>query len=418
MNILMVLSAKKYPPDRRVEREAQALIGAGHRVYLMARRGPGQAKEETVDGVHVIRVPLWFQKYKPISDTIYFFMQRYLIFFRILHACRKHRIEVLHVHDLPYAFATVLAGRVLKIPVVFDMHEHYVEMLRSDFNAKQYRKFKPFSFILLGLMALEEKAACRRCRAVIVVAEEHKDRICGLGTKRDCIWEVTNTEEPDDFLSFPIDENIVRNYKQGFVILYIGGFAPIRGLETLIEAMAAVLKAVPEARLLLVGDGCNRQELEELTERLGLSEKVTFTGFAPFEKVSTYMYLSDVCVIPHISTPHVDTTMPNKIFHQMLMGKASVVSNIPPLIRVVEDAQCGLIFEERNAASLAEKIIALKDPALRERLGENGRRAVLEKYNWRQTVQALLELYRQIDKERRQAANAAEQLCRNAGKGG
>ena len=56
MNILMVLSTKIYPPDGRVEREARALTGDGHNVFLMARRGPGQSAEETIDGVHVIRV--------------------------------------------------------------------------------------------------------------------------------------------------------------------------------------------------------------------------------------------------------------------------------------------------------------------------------------------------------------------------
>jgi len=417
VRILMVLSTKKYPPDRRVEREAASLIEAGHEVYLMARRGPGQAKEETVNGVHVIRVPLWFQRQKAMADALYFFVQRYTILFHILRACRRHRIEALHVHDLPYALATTLAGRIRKIPVIFDMHEHYVQMLHDSFKARRYHKFRPFSAPLLRMLAWEERYACRRARTVIVVAEEHKDRVCGLGAKRELIMEITNTEEPDSFLSFPIDEDLVKRYRHGFVILYIGGFSPVRGLETLIEAMPAVLKAVLQARLLLVGDGCNREELEELTERLGLTEQVTFAGFAPFEKVPTYMYLSDVCVIPHIATPHVNTTMPNKIFHQMLMGRASVVSSIPPLVRVVEDARCGLIFEERNAASLAEKIIALKDPALRERLGENGRRAVLEKYNWRQTVRPLLELYREIDKERSQTANAAETFCRNAGKG-
>ena len=73
MNILMVLSTKVFPPDGRVEREARSLIGDGHNVFLMARRGPGQPAEEIVDGVHVIRVPLPFQRKKAIADFIYFF---------------------------------------------------------------------------------------------------------------------------------------------------------------------------------------------------------------------------------------------------------------------------------------------------------------------------------------------------------
>ncbi|HIJ67058.1 MAG TPA: glycosyltransferase family 4 protein [Planctomycetes bacterium] len=394
MNILMVLSTKVFPPDGRVEREARSLIGDGHNVFLMARRGPGQQVREIVEGVQVIRVPLPMQRKKAIADFIYFFVQRYFILFHILRACRKNRIDALHVHDLCYALATTLAGKLLRLPVVFDMHEHYTAMLRMSFEAKVYRKFKPFAFILLSLLRVEEKFACRRAQKVIVVADEHIGRIEGLGVARDNIVVVTNTEDTDYFRAFPIDESLLHKWDQDFVILYVGGFSPHRGLETAIGAMPAVLEKIPNARLLLVGDGVIRGELEQLVYRLALAEKVTFTGHQHFRMIPTYIHLSSVCLIPHISTPHIETTMPNKIFQFMMLGKPVVVSNTRPMMRIVKDAECGLIFKERNAQSLAETIIQLADDNLRRQLGENGQRAVDDRYNWKKTVQALLDLYR------------------------
>ena len=393
MKILMVLSTKIFPPDGRVEREARDLLRAGHNVYLMARRGPNQAKEENVEGVLVIRVPLPFQQKKAVADLIYFFFQRYFIFFHIVRACRKHKIDALHVHDLPYALATTLAGKALGLPVVFDMHEHYVVMLQSSFESRRYRKFKPFAFILLGLLRREEKAACRRARKVIVVAQEHIARIAQLGVAQADIVEVTNTEDVDHFRGLPIDESLMETWRDDFVILYVGGFSPLRGLETAIAAMPAILAGLPNARLLLVGDGQNRDELEELVKDLNLAERVTFTGFVPFARLPTYIRLSDVCLIPHISTPHIETTMPNKIFQFMMLGKPVVVSSTRPMMRIVEDAACGLIFAVGDPASLAEKILALQDADLRRQLGDKGRQAVMDRYNWQMTVQALLELY-------------------------
>jgi len=393
MNILMVLSTKIFPPDGRVEREARSLIGDGHKVFLMARRGPGQLVEEIVDGVHVIRVPLPFQHKKAAADFIYFFFQRYLIFFHILRACRKHRIQALHVHDLCYALATTLAGKVLHLPVIFDMHEHYTAMLRMSFEAKVYRKFKPFAFILLTFLRIEEKIACRWARKVIVVADEHIPRIESLGVTGENIVVVTNTEDTDYFRAFQIDESLVEKYRDDFVILYVGGFSPHRGLETAVHAMPSVLQQIPNARLLLVGDGATRLELEQMVRDSGLDEKVTFTGFQPFEKVPTYIHLSSMCLIPHISTPHIETTMPNKIFQFMILARSVVVSSTRPMMRIVNDAECGLIFKERNAQSLAEIIIQLEDEHLRRRLGENGRQAVEDRYNWQKTAQALLSLY-------------------------
>ena len=393
MNILMVLSTKKYPPDGRVEREARDLIRAGHRLFLMARRGPEQPAEEVVNGVQVIRVPLPFQHKKAVADFIYFFFQRYFIFFYIIRTCRRHGIEALHVHDLPYALATTLAGKFLRLPVIFDMHEHCVVMLSSSFETKVYRKFKPFAFILLSLLRREERFACRRARKVIVVADEHIERINALGVPRDNIVVVTNTEDMDHFGGLPFDEILRLKYQKDFVILYIGGFSPIRGLETVIEALPMVLERIPNARLLLVGDGPSREELEGLARTKGLEERVCFTGFQPFEKLPSYIRISKVGVIPHISTPHIETTMPNKIFQFMMLGKPVIVSSVKPMMRVVDDAQCGLIFRQGDPQALAEAILQLRDEDLCRRLGENGKRAVEDRYNWQQTVRSLLELY-------------------------
>jgi len=396
MNILMVLSSHGYPPDRRVEREARDLIRDGHEVFLMARRCPGESAAEDVDRVHVIRVPLLFQRAGPIGGLWYYLVHRYVIFFRILRACRRHRIDALHVHDLPYAFATVLAGKVLGIPVVFDMHEHYTCMLEISYESAAYRWLKPFGFLQLMPLRIEEKLACCWATRVIVVADEHIARITGLGARRDNLMVITNTEDTDYFDGLPIDEAVLERYKDDFVLLFTGVFTAHRGMEAAIDALPRILEKIPNARLLLVGDGYARKDWERQVDALGLTDRVTFTGYQRFESLPTYIQCSDVCLIPHVSNANIENTMPNKIFQFMIMSKPVVVSSTRPMMRVVNDAQCGLVFEDRNAESLAEAVIKLQDDGLRRRLGENGRRAVEDRYNWRQTVQPLLAFYRSI----------------------
>ena len=394
MKILMVLSSKTFPPDGRVEREARDLIKDNHQVYMMARRGENQAKAECYNNINVIRVPLPFQGKKAVSDLIYFFLQRYVIFFHIVNACKKNGIDVLHVHDLPYALATVLAAKVLKIPVVFDMHEYYAVMLKMSFEARSYRKFKPFAFILLWLLKIEEKYACKNASKVILVADEHIERILFLGVKRNNIMIVTNTEDIDHFSNLSDDPAILTKYQNEFIILYVGGFSPHRGLDTAIDAMPNVLKQIPNARLLLVGDGNNRKELEELVKDQDLKACITFTGFQKFEKLPSYIKICDIGLIPHISTPHIETTMPNKIFQFMMLGKPVIVSSTKPMMRIVEETKCGWIFKERDSDDLARAIIEAKESSQIEILGKNGKAAVEKKYNWQKTVEPLLELYR------------------------
>ncbi len=394
MNILMVLSTGKYPPDRRVEREARDLIRDGNSVWLMARRCPGQASQECVDGVNVIRVPLPLQNRGAVTDFIYYVFQRYLILFHILLACRRHSIQALHVHDLPYALATVIAGKLTGVPVVFDMHEHYTAMLQMGFEDRAYRVFKPLSFLLLAILRFEEKIACRWAWRIIVVADEQVPRLSARGISPDRIVVVTNTEDSGYFGGLQIDQGIIEEYRDYFVILYTGMMNAHRGLQTAIEAMPHLLKEIPNALLLLVGDGASRKELEELCVSLGVKERVRFTGYQPFSKLPSFIETCATGLIPHVSTPHIETTMPNKIFHYMILGKPVVVSNTGPMMRVINDAKCGLIFRERDACSLAQTLIKLKDSSVREEMGTNGRDAVEDRYNWQTTVKALLEIYR------------------------
>lgn len=396
MRILMVLSTKKYPPDRRVEREAQALIEGGHEVLLIARRGPKQARVEIVDGVRVVRTFLPFQNVKAVADLIYFTIQRFAILGTLVRVCRQHRVDVIHVHDLPYAFASIICAKLLGISSVFDMHEHYTEMLRMGFQTKSYRKLKFFGVILLELLKIEERLACRWASRVIVVDPEHRSRIVSLGTLSKNIAIITNTEDFEYFSSLPVLEGVLSEYNGYFVLLYTGGFSAHRGLKTTIDAMPRILETVPNTHLVLVGDGEERKELEAVVQERGLESHVTFTGFVPFESLPTYIRACDVGLIPHISTPHIETTMPNKIFQFMTLGKPVVVSSTRPMMRVVHEVRCGLIFEESNPVSLANNILKMQDPELRNRLGENGKVAASGQYNWQCTKQALLELYKSL----------------------
>ena len=190
MNILMVLSTKKYPPDRRVEREAHALAAAGHNVYLIAVEG-GPDEGGNCRGVHVIRTPLPFQKIKPIADTIYFTLSGTGF---ILRSCAVADTASRRcTYTTAVRFCCGSGGPAAENSVVFDMHEHYVEVLEDSFNTSVYRKYKPFS-APLWLMAQEEKYACRHSTKIIVIGNEHIGRLIPLGRKEQFV-EVANTDD-------------------------------------------------------------------------------------------------------------------------------------------------------------------------------------------------------------------------------
>jgi len=207
----------------------------------------------------------------------------------------------------------------------------------------------------------------------------------------DKITVVSNTADIGHLSSIPLDKELIEKHKDSFIISYVGGFGPHRGLDTVIRAMILVIKEAPEARLFLVGGKRNEEKLKDLTKKLNLQSKVIFTGWQPAEKLATYIFLSSICLVPHYKSSFTDSTIPHKLFQYMLMKKPVVVSSCKPLERIVNETNAGLVFRAGDPQDLAEKIIQIyKNP---NNYGENGYQAVIKKYNWENSAQKLINIY-------------------------
>ena len=97
---------------------------------------------------------------------------------------------------------------------------------------------------------------------------------------------------------------------------------------------------------------------------------------------------ADIGLIPHRITAHTSSTIPNKLFEYMLLGKPVLATDMPPVRRIIEEVDCGLVYQTPEAGVAA--ILRLRDEAERRRLGENGRRAVLDRYRWDRDADELL----------------------------
>ena len=307
---------------------------------------------------------------------------------------REHSIDVLHVNDLPLLKEGILAGKRLGLPVVADLHENYPAGLQVWYT----NRLKKATIYEHGRWARYEREALRAVDAIVVVIEEAHDRLVQLGISAEKISVVPNTV-PAQSGEIPIDSGIVERYRGRFVVSYIGGFAPHRGLDTVIRALPLAREHVPNLKLVLVGGGNEgyRKRLEVLARELRCDDLVELTGWKPQESIWSYIEASAVCLVPHARNPHTDTTIPNKIFQYMLRGRPVIVSDCPPLARIARDTGGGLIFRWDDPASLAERIVELyRGEDARRRMAEAGRASVLDRYTWEKTSEPLVELYRRL----------------------
>ncbi len=389
-----------FPPDPRVANEARALAKGGHEVQILClRHGAGQPESEEWEGVRIrrVRIGRWFHR-KASAVSLELPAYRWFIRSALARFVAEAGIEVLHVHDLPMVSEGLRAARGARIPLVADLHENWPAALK---NYGYARRFPGRILISPARWARHERKILPQADRIIVVIEEARERVAALGIARNRITVVRNTVEVDDFRDFGIDDGILGRFRDRFVLSYLGGFERHRGIETAIEAMPAIVRVIPSALLLLIGTGSTGPALRSLAARLGMGGSVIFEGYQPFRSFPSYIAASQVCLIPHLKNEHTDSTIPHKLFHYMLLGRPVITSDCLPLRRIVEETGCGIVYPSGDPEAFAAAVLRLSDPALCGKLGEAGRSAVHETYNWSRDAATLLALYHELDDRRR-----------------
>lgn len=363
----------------------------GHQVTLLCKGKPGLAPTEENSGISIMRV---FPP-TPLGGT---FMGRLVGFpaffnpFWIRAVARFLRVvspDVLLVRDLPLAYLVGTLGRLRRIPSILDMAENYPAALQAYKNPL----YKPFLIGDSWLPRQYEKLSLRLLSHVFVVSDESRDRLMKQGLTLEKVTVVGNTPELESsHIHTCVD--LFKNTKENsheLNLLFVGKIDAHRGVELVIKAVGILRQEFPSLTLTVVGDGTERARLEKLSRLSGLDRIISFPGWVEFRNIWGFIGRSAVCLIPHLRSEHTDTTLPNKLFDYMAMGKPVVMSDCIPLERIARESHCGLIFRSGDVDSLVQVLRRLlADSALRKTQGENGRKAVYEKYNWSIDRQAFL----------------------------
>lgn len=395
---ILIIWQGDWPWDIRIEKEIISLQKANFDISILARNTSNKAIFEYMDGVAIYRLHKLFTNKKfddIISTPIYI---NPIWFLEIFNTIKNVKPNIIIVRDIPLAIGCIIIAKIFKIKVILDMAENYPATI--EVNPK-YIKNPVSKFLICNLNWYKyiEKYAVKWSDKIIVVVKESKERLINeYKIPRNKISIVSNTPLQDVIPQIATNNKIYDEKK--LKITYTGSIdGKFRGIHTLIEA-ANLLKDNSNVEFNIVGDGIKLEEYKNKVSKLKLNN-VNFLGKLPHKQLLDFLKSQDLGIVPHIKSDVIEYTIPNKIFDYMAQSLPVIVSSVKPLQRIVEETNCGYIFEAENAISLEKLIreIYINRGELPNK-AQNGYQAIKNKYNWGNDEKNLLNIVNEYTKEK------------------
>lgn len=310
---------------------------------------------------------------------------------RLLEVAEEVRPDLVHAHSpVLNALPALRVGRRLGIPVVYEVRAFWedaaVDHGTASEGSARYR-----------LTRWLETRALRQARHVFTICEGLRADMAARGIAADKITVIPNAVDIEAFdpggqPDAALKEQLGLGHAS--VVGFIGSFYAYEGLDLLLDAMPRLLAARPDARLLLVGGGPQEAALKAQAKRLGLIDKVVFTGRVPHADVQRYYDLIDVLAYPRHSMRLTELVTPLKPLEAMAQGRLVVASDVGGHRELIRDGETGLLFKAGSSDALADRLAALlAEPSRWPALRAAGRRFVENERNWRRSVAAYEQPY-------------------------
>ncbi len=371
----------EYPTHPRIENQALYLISEGAEIHLFCVTYQKQnAGIEIHKGIHVHRYycKKWMYKVSALAYTIPLYHS--LIKSKLIDFINKTQPDIVHLHNMYLAAPIFNISSKQSIPVVLDLHENIPEIM----------KFYPhlqsgFGKVLIkpSVWKKKEEEFILKSDGIIVVTSDAKNELeqrTGVDDNKTLV--LPNFTNPS-FIKKEYSTKLIQKFKGNFNAIYIGDTGKRRGLESVIKAIPAILKKTPNFHLIVVGASNNDKALYELANQMKVDRHISFEGWQPESLLSDYIYLSDIGICPLLRNTHHDTTYANKLFQYAMLGKPILASDCTAQKNLIESEKWGLIHESDNSIDFANQFIQLyNDNSSRIEFGENGAKAIANKYNY------------------------------------
>ena len=285
--------------------------------------------------------------------------------FNMVLLARRHKVSLIHAHwIIPQGLLAVLGRQLHLLP-------KHIKILCTSHGGDLFS-------LRGGLLQGLKRYTLRRSDHTTVVSTAMRDHLLGMGCQtRNVSVQPMGVDLTNRFVPDP-------GKQAQYDIVYVGRLVEKKGVSTLLAAVKLLTESYPGLTVTLVGDGPERQALEQQADTLGISQQVNFLGAIPNDHVPAIYQATRIAVAPSIVAADGDQEGLGLVAVEALgCGCATVVSDLPALADVVTHGDNGLVFKAGDAAQLTDCIaMLLGDPDLHGQLVHNARVSVVDKFDW------------------------------------
>ncbi|MCR2784997.1 MULTISPECIES: glycosyltransferase family 4 protein [unclassified Microbacterium] len=391
-HVLIIVQNLPVPLDRRVWLECQALVARGYGVSVICPQGPGDPLRQRIDGVDIY-------KYRPAPEArgLFGYIREFAVSWtrtaRLSLAVRRHaRFEIMQACNPPDTYwLLALLWRPFGVRFVFDHHDLNPELFLSRFG-------DPTSLLkrleYAGLRWLERRSFHTADR-IISTNESYKSVAISRGGRRAGHATVVRSG-PDTQKMRPIYP--AKPFPAGTInLVYLGIMGPQDGVDQILEVMSELVHARGRTDITatLLGFGDCLEALRAQSTRLGLDDRVTFTGRVDRVAIAEHLSAADIGLSPDLKTPLNDVSTMNKTMEYMAYALPAVSFDLAETR--VSGGTSVVYVPSGDITAFADAIEALADdPDARAALGARARARVSAELDWRPQAAAYVAVFDEV----------------------
>lgn len=356
---------------------ANALGELGHKVHLVTNTTDSKSFHSNVM-IHKLRTPSFKQKSGICGYALNHLVGNLSVVEKTCSLLleKLHRFDVIHCHG---ALSALLLSRIRKHhPIIYTAHDPTPYLCHYEGQLEQLIRKTHFRLIDVNTWW--------RVNRIVSTNTAIKNEIVRWGVPLEKINVVYSGVDTVFFKAPDFSEsNEQKRYclENGYC-LFVGRLTRRKGVRYILQSLVNT-----KASCVIVGDGPEREKLEQLSRRLKISDRVLFTGFVPVQELRKWYVNAGFFVFPSVAD-----AFPLSILEAMSSGLPVIASRIPGLDEIVVDNYNGFTVSPGNVEAFESRIEVLsEDTSLQRKMGDNARRMMERKFSWQKTANQTAKVY-------------------------